>query len=208
MLEKYINYLEKLTKKLAEYFENQKEYIVCKAGCGYCCSESYYPVSELEYEYLRIGLNTLSPEEREIINQKCFQIIRDRKIFLKTNPDIMQFNYICPLLTDNSCRLYEYRPMLCRSHGLVYIDVENPKKYNCPYCVYYGLNYANVWDKETKIVSLEKFKQQNFKNYPAAYDTSYSSLMKYAEGIKFGDVRMLVEWIIMDIPNYEELIKD
>jgi len=209
MLKKYENYLQVLNKKLEEYFDNQKEYISCKAGCGICCKESYYPVSQLEYEFLKPAINELSTEQKELIIQNSIQIIKDRKIFLKSNPDIKKFVYICPLLFDDSCIVYSRRPMVCRSWGLLHRNAENPAAMSkCPYCVNYGLNYSIIWDSETKSLSSEKFKQMGLTKEPFSYDVSYSSLINMAKDINFGDIRMIVEWIIMDIPNYQEIIKD
>jgi hypothetical protein len=209
MLEKYAIYLEKLKTRLDGYFHDQKEYIKCKAGCGVCCTLCYYPVSQLEYAYMKIGAEKcFTPTERDEINQKCIQIIKDRKNFLKTNPNIMDFYYTCPFLVNGSCGNYEHRALLCRSHGLIYQDIERENKHNLPYCFKLGLNYADVWDESINSFSQEKADQLGIKASPKVYDLSYSSLMRDALGVEFGDVRMLVEWIVMDIPNYEELIKD
>lgn len=195
MLKKYENYLISLKDRLDEYFTDQKEFIKCKEGCGLCCKFCYYPSSELEYKYIRIGMDKIfSAEEKETINKKALQIIKDRTEFLKTNPNLLDFFYECPFLSDNSCSIYEYRPILCRSHGLLYKDVENKEKINAPYCKELGYNYNNIHD-------------EGLKTTPKAYDLAYSSLLKNAKGVEFGDIRMLVEWIVMDIPNWQELIK-
>lgn len=205
MITKYEKYLSELQARLDTYFDEQKDFLKCKAGCSCCCKFCYYPYSQLEYEYLRSGLLLLEKEELESIQQKALKVLKDKREFLKTNPNLMDFYYTCPLLADDKCGLYNYRGLLCRSFGLVHQDIENPRKYNAPYCIEMGLNYANVVDENTKKFSEEKAKALGFK----VYDLSYSSLMRDAgEDIKFGDVRMLFEWIIMDIPGYEEIIKN
>jgi len=70
-----------------------------------------------------------------------------------------------------------------------------------------GYNYANVWDKQSNTFSEEKAVSLGLKARPESYDISYSSLMKQSDNIEFGDVRMVVEWIVMDIPDWQELIK-
>ncbi|EKE02690.1 MAG: hypothetical protein ACD_20C00346G0017 [uncultured bacterium] len=207
MLEKYKKYLQKLDQKITEYFKSQEQFIVCKPGCAICCKNSYYIVSQVEYDFIREGFKQLNPEKQDIINEKAIKIYKDRKEFLKINPDILKFTYKCPFLEDASCSLYEYRPMICRSHGLLYKDVDKENKINLPYCVDLGLNYANVWDGSTKSFSLEKMRKLGLISTPEAFDLSYSSMMKSTEDVEFGDVRMIIEWIIFDIPNYEELIK-
>lgn len=208
-LEKYIEYTDVLKQKLDVYFNDQKEFLKCKAGCDICCKASYYPVSQLEYEYVRRGLNEIfSEEEREKINQAAINILKNRKIFAQTNPNLLEFSYECPLLVNKACGIYKYRALLCRSHGLIYKDLDKPNKDNAPYCMTLGLNYSDIYDEETRQFSTEKSKELGIKATPQVYDLSYSSLMKDAGDLDFGDVRMLFEWIIMDIPNYEELLKE
>ncbi len=208
MIQKYADYLEILNKKLDSYFEDQKEFIKCKAGCSLCCKSSYYPYSQLEYDYFRIGFNkNFNEKQREEINKKALQIFKDRKIFLKTNSNVFDFHYECPFLVNDSCGNYQHRGLLCRSHGLIYKDVDKPK-HNAPHCMTLGYNYSDIYDPETKQFSEEKAVQLGFKARPQVYELSYSSIMKDAgEDFEFGDVRMLFEWVVMDIPNYEELIK-
>lgn len=209
VLEKYIEYTEVLKEKLDAYFKDQKEFLKCKAGCDICCTTSYYPVSNLEYDYIRIGFNELfNEEEKNIINQKALNILKDRRISAKTNPNLQEYSYDCPFLVNGACGVYKYRALLCRSHGLIYKDVDKANKNNAPYCMTLGLNYSDLYDKETKQFCEEKAKTLGIKATPKVYDLSYSVLMEGAGGLDFGDVRMLVEWIVMDIPNYEELMKD
>ena len=209
MLEKYIENTDILKDKLDAYFQDQKEFLKCKAGCDICCKASYYPVSQLEYEYIKIGLNeNFTAEEREKIGQAAINIIKNRRIFSKTNPNLLEYSYECPLLVNKACGIYKYRALLCRSHGLIYKDLDKPNKNNAPHCMSLGLNYADIYDEETKQFSTEKTKALGIKATPQIYDLSYSSLMKDAGNLDFGDVRMLVEWIVLDIPNYEELLKD
>lgn len=208
MLNKYINYLSELNSKLDKYFDEQREFISCKAGCGLCCKTSYYAASEVEYSYVRTGFKNLSEDLQEIIRNRAIQALKDRNMFLKNNPDTLKFSYKCPFLINEACSIYEYRPMLCRSHGLIYNDVEKTGKINAPYCMTQGLNYSNVYDFETKQFSETKRIELNIKATPKSYDLSYSSMMDDAKGIEFGDVRMMIEWIIMDIPNYEEILKN
>ena len=208
-LEKYIEYIGVLKEKLDSYFKDQEEFLKCKAGCDICCTNSYYPVSQLEYEYIRIGLNeNFTDEEREELNKTAIKIIKNRRIFAKTNPNLLEYSYACPLLVNGYCGVYRYRALVCRSHGLIYKDVDKPNKNNAPHCMSLGLNYSNIYDEATKQFSTEKAKSLGIKATLKVYDLSYSILIENAGGLDFGDVRMLVEWIVMDVPNYEELLKE
>jgi len=209
MLVKYENYLENFNKKLDEYFNSQKEFLKCKAGCSICCENSYYPVSEFEYKYMKIGIDkNFNAIQKESLNNKAVQIIKERRKFTKINSNALDFFYECPFLINNSCSIYNYRGLICRLHGLIYKDEDNSNKMNAPYCIRMGYNYANVWDENNKTFSDEKAKELGIKAKPEAYELSYSSAMKQADDIEFGDIRMLVEWIVMDIPDWQELIKE
>lgn len=200
---KYEQILLLVTQKLDSYFENQKEYIYCKAGCNICCKNSYYPTSELEYKYVKIYLNKLNNETKELINKKALNILDQRKEFIKTNSNIMEFNYECPFLINEKCCIYSHRPLVCRSYGLIYHEYNEPNKTFIPYCTHSGLNYSNIYNTKTKKIDLVKSK--NYNNPPQIYNTSYSSLMKMFENFNFGDIRMLYEFIILDIPDYKTL---
>ena len=206
MLEKYKKYLQVLNIRLSECFEKHKQFIACYAGCGICCKSSYYAASKLEYDYVREGFNKLNDSQKEAIQQKALELLKERREFLKTNSDVFAFAYSCPFLVNNSCIIYEYRPLLCRAYGLMYKDVEKEGKLNIPYCANLDLNYANIWDKDLKRLSPEKMFNLGLEGMPEAFDTSYSSLIRDAGDIDFGEVRMIFEWIIFDIPNYEEIV--
>lgn len=66
--------------------------IICKKGCSYCC---YIPVSISEIEIEHIENSTR---------------LKRKKL---PKFDIRQ-SVPCPLLKDNMCSIYEYRPFLCR----------------------------------------------------------------------------------------------
>jgi Fe-S-cluster containining protein len=209
MLLEYEKLLNKLNKKFDEYFNEQKEFIKCKAGCSLCCKNSYYPISEVEYNYIKVGIKKLlNDEQKDLIIKKTIKIIKQRKEFSKNNSNILDFSYECPFLVENSCIIYNYRALICRSHGLLSRDVENPNKTNTPYCLLMGYNYANIWEKESNtFFSHEKMLEIGLKTKPKVYNIAYSSLLKLDDTIKFGDIMMLAEWIFMDIPNRQELLK-
>lgn len=213
MLEKYELHLNKISEKIDSYFELQKEYIKCAQGCSICCSNSYYPITELEYSYIKKGLENFSKEEIEALRQKALDIFKQRKEFLKTNSEIKDFEYVCPFLKDNSCCVYNFRPLICRSHGLIineYYDslYSNKTKSYMPHCVNLGLNYSQIYDTQKKAFTYEKIEALGLKTKPEAYDVSCSALMNSCEGLNFGDVRMIYEWIIMDIPDYKEILQN
>lgn len=209
MLDRYELQLKQITDKINSYFTAQNDYIKCKAGCSICCSNGNYPISELEYLYLKKGIElNYSKEDIELLHKKVWKIYKARQKFMKHNSNIHEFLYVCPFLKNDLCSVYEYRPLICRAHGLISKDSINPEtKSNLPYCVNMGLNYSEIIDSEKKSFSMEKIKTLGYKIMPNAYDVSCSSLMNAFNGVDFGDIRMSYEWVIMDIPDYKKIMK-
>lgn len=117
-----------IDKRLLQYFEEHKEFICCKAGCSECCEKGDYPISESELKLLMEGYSQL-----DNIN----------KIRVQGNIRNMERGGACPFLLDKLCSVYDYRPMICRIHGLAYLMDNGTVK--VPYCVNSGKNYAKVY---------------------------------------------------------------
>jgi len=204
-LKKYSEFVKLLTKNLDGFFENQKEFVKCQKGCSLCCQAGYYPITNLEYEFLKIGFNTLEKDMQDIIRQRVFAISKESKNFIQNGNNQNNFSYECPLLFNNLCSLYEYRPLICRIHGLITFSLKGGKNYNLPGCLEDGLNYSNVWDNEIKDFSLQKAKALNIKSYPEVFDVGYDSMLKKFEYIGFGNIKMMFEWLLLDIPDYKDV---
>lgn len=193
MIEKYERYLDLIgTKLLQKYFERQKEYIHCKAGCSICCENGQYPFSEVEFQYAMLGYNSLSENEKNIIQEK---IKKEKKKFVDEKS-----MYECPFLINKKCSIYKYRGIICRTHGLLfYITDENGESKNkIPNCVNYGLNYSNVYDDVTKTISSELWEKTGIETEPVAYNLSLKVLLNNDVtkelGLDFGEERALIDW--------------
>jgi len=190
-LRKYKEFLNILDKNLQIFFDNQKEFIKCSAGCSHCCESGYYPVTNLEFDFLKTGFDTLDAEKQDIILKKCNKTEEDLSKFIESGSKMQDFAYECPILNNGMCSLYEYRPILCRVYGLITPKPENSSRYGIPACKDIGLNYANVWDEKINNFSYEKAQSLNIKGSPEAFDVAYESLLKKFEYLDFGDIQML-----------------
>jgi len=97
--------------------------IACKEGCDACCRHiTLFPV---EAAVLALALNDLSPE------QNCGIRERARNASPATP---------CPLLNAGRCQLYQFRPLICRTHGMpLLIGTGSDRRVDfCP------LNFAGV----------------------------------------------------------------
>ena len=168
--EKYLNELQK--NHLDKFFEEQKDYIHCKIGCSSCCEKGEYPCSELELMYLIKGFNELDETTKNKIQQNVDKIAKE----LEEIPDKL---YECPFLIDKCCSVYQYRTLICRTHGLsFYITKKDGTSTNkVPACVNKGLNYSSVYDKETKTISEEKWLNSGIKARPVAHNIDREVLM-------------------------------
>lgn len=187
----YLLYLAYLTKKLDGFFEKQSPYIFCKRGCSKCCENGEYPFSELEYNFIMIGFSKLSPEIREEILLKVKKIKEEKE---KSNGE---FCYKCPFLINHECSVYEFRGIICRSFGLMSINPDGLSK--IPFCAFEGLNYSNVVEPDTKIISTEKYKKlgENIPE-PLAFNVGYKFLtsedIEKNFNLHFGDKKPLIDW--------------
>ena len=99
MLHNYRNLVAKVDELCRNIRSEYGDYITCREGCSGCCRHiSLFPVEAVA---LAAALHDLSPE----------MSARIRK------PAASPSGEACPLLNNGRCLLYEYRPIICRTHG-------------------------------------------------------------------------------------------
>lgn len=89
---KLCGYCDLVWNKVKQSFPEE---ICCRKGCSACCE--LQSVNQLEAHLIRTHLQSLS---------------------LKVN-NIYPNENRCPFLLEHSCSIYEARPLICRTHGLV-----------------------------------------------------------------------------------------
>lgn len=191
-IQKYELYLTYMNKKLAEFFEQQSPYIFCKEGCSHCCEKGEYPFSEIEFAYLMIGVKTLSPDVITQIEENIDKIKSERE----QRKDEKQFMYACPFLINHRCSLYNFRGIICRTHGLAFFNKD--KKLLVPACVDKGLNYSNVYDFENKTISDEKYAASGIEQEPLAHNVGmhFMTNNSLTDELKldFGEIKPMIDW--------------
>ncbi len=194
-LQKYRIYLQYLEKKLSEYFKEQSPYIYCKAGCSSCCEKGEYPFTEIEFSYLMLGVQTLSPDIISKIDENIKRVKKEKEECKEK-----KFLHACPFLVDKKCSLYDFRGIICRSHGLAFFDKN--KHLLVPACVDEGLNYSNVYDFETKTISSEKYKQTGIEQEPLAHNVGVYYLtnneITKELGLDFGEIKPMSYWFLRE----------
>ena len=158
----YPEFLKIFDKKISQYFDRYSKYICCKKGCSSCCECGEYQITELELKYLMQGFLSLDDETKKLV---------------QTNFKNMQKGGVCPFLVNKECSVYDFRPIVCRVHGLAY---QKDNFVQLPYCANTGLNYSKVYEKGTiKIESIN----ENLDTPEVLKDFDY------------GEIRSLYNWL-------------
>lgn len=167
---RYEIFLYTLNKELQKMFDNQSEFIKCKEGCSYCCEKGEYPFSELEFNYLINGYKQLDENTKKIIKENIKTINEEKK----QNTEKI-FMHKCPFLINKRCSVYNNRGIICRTFGL--LCEHNDGRLTIPFCHEYGLNYAQLYDKELGQLIDERDGIKLSKTEPAAYRIERDNIM-------------------------------
>ncbi len=109
--EKYIilrSEIESHSEKLASEHSNHMQ---CKKGCDMCCID--YSIFPIEFHFI---LNDFKEKKLE------FENLRE----LEEN--------ICVFLKNHACTMYEQRPIICRTHGLPLLYMNNNSEWELSAC--------------------------------------------------------------------------
>ncbi len=130
VVERYRALLERADAEARRWRRAYSEEIRCRAGCSECCS-SRFELSLLEGFHLLQGFATLPEPERAAVRVRARAHLMPLPEgqaaapapthLLKDLPPEQARDLLgdpCPLLApDGRCRVYEWRPLVCRSHG-------------------------------------------------------------------------------------------
>ena len=87
----------------------------CEGCDDNCCAQRFHHHTVAEYMYLLEGLKAADDELKE-------SIIRRARVVVESYAHELQageiFKLMCPANFDGLCALYDWRPMICRLHGL------------------------------------------------------------------------------------------
>ena len=109
--EKYKLLLRQINKHSASLEEVHRKHMKCKNGCSLCCIDfSVFPV---EFYFI---LNELRNEDTK----------HEKGENLNTE--------VCAFLRNNSCTIYQQRPIMCRTHGLPLLYANDSGDYELSAC--------------------------------------------------------------------------
>lgn len=88
---------------------------VCRGCSENCCETEFYHHTHIERNYLISGMATLTPATITDVQTKAAAVCETRAA---AEPTREPLRVMCPLNGDGLCRLYRFRPMICRLHGI------------------------------------------------------------------------------------------
>lgn len=92
-------------------------------GCeDNCCRSLFFHHTHIEKAYLLFGFDELDENTQKNILGRAAEYCR--RVFSDESPR-RGLKLMCPVNADGSCRLYRFRPMICRLHGLPH-EVRQP----------------------------------------------------------------------------------
>jgi Fe-S-cluster containining protein len=87
----------------------------CQGCVDNCCETEFHHHTHIEKHYLLAGLKTLDPGTAEKIRTRAATVCEQREDARKTGATA---RVMCPLNSQGLCQLYDFRPMICRLHGI------------------------------------------------------------------------------------------
>lgn len=142
------------------------DYMKCKKGCSMCC---------VQFRIFNV--------ERAIIHRKLRMNGIDERLFVS-------HKYSCRFLVDGKCAIYEYRPVMCRTHGfpLLYYNVDRT-----------GLEFSscelNFKDYDLrKITDKNSFPMEEVNEYIGKLNLFFVAENKDKRNAKDDFSESLVEW--------------
>jgi len=116
MLENYFMLVNRVDELCRGVEEHLLGHITCAEGCSSCCKAiTLFPV---EAEAVRQGVSSLPEVDAENIRSHAAR---------------GESGEVCPLLSENRCLIYPFRPIICRTHGLPILFSDNGER-RVDYC--------------------------------------------------------------------------
>lgn len=114
MQDQYTENISMLYQQMDKLYNHASSHygLSCEGCKTNCCATKFHHYTHIEGLYLRQGILSLSPKSRDLALKKAVETVR---IYGNSSPDVQA---MCPLNDSGKCIVYEYRPMICRLHGV------------------------------------------------------------------------------------------
>ena len=117
---KYLLFLDRLKviyEAMDQKYKEAADYygFYCQGCHDNCCLTRFYHYTLLEYLYILKGYSALAYDRQVEIKNRALEICRKND---EADKKDMAVRLMCPLNFNGLCILYDYRPMICRLHGI------------------------------------------------------------------------------------------
>ena len=169
----------------AAYQEAADYYDFHCSGCeDNCCRTRFHHHTLLEFFYIFKGFEELSAEKRQDIRQKAEAVCSES---LESERRGETIRLMCPLNENGLCLLYDYRPMICRLHGISH-EIHRPDGQ-----VLYGPGcdvFMNIAEKQKKV----NFDRTPFYKEIALLEKAFREKTGNSQGVKMTVSQMLIHF--------------
>lgn len=139
-----------LAENVDQFFQKNSQGLNCMKGCSQCC-EVDRTVFGIEAEIIADHIEGLS-------DQDFNSLIKLLKETQDKDPNH------CAFLKEGACLVYEARPLICRSHGLVHLRPEGP--HHCELNFEAGLPPKEKWLDEERLSLMLSMLQREYEKNP------------------------------------------
>lgn len=121
-LKPYLERLRRIYRAMGQAYDQVSAHYGCTcSGCdGNCCSSYFSHHTLIEYFFLAEGLKSVTAGEADVFRTRSRHYVAERA---RRNAGGMKAEIMCPLNKGGLCGLYEYRPMICRLHGVPFFYI-------------------------------------------------------------------------------------
>ncbi len=140
-IEPYLAFAGEVDRATARLRERHPGAVRCRAGCDLCCRD-FFPITALEADGVRQGLELLPDFLRESVRRRARAAVDElarRGIDPARLDDAARAlagtpHALCPMNEGGLCTVYDHRPIVCRTFGYPADGLAHP----CP-----GGNFAD-----------------------------------------------------------------
>ena len=141
----YTNYtrlLEEVDREFGRVRDIFIDRMQCRNGCSSCCSQ-LFSISAIEAAYISRAVKSLDPEAREEMRRKAREYLQEltgapvdeargieehgRVVNASLERLAGRHHIPCSALKDDSCTIYEHRPIIARKWGIPLWNPKNPR---------------------------------------------------------------------------------
>ncbi|MCS6951764.1 MAG: YkgJ family cysteine cluster protein [Bryobacterales bacterium] len=166
------------TEVEAEFERNRRRYgarIQCRPGCADCCHQ-LFQITEIEAAVISEGVRRLDPEIRQRLQERARAYLEERRKLVGERGQPEAWGNLpppgtrlaCPALEDGLCRIYEWRPLICRKFGMPLYNPDKPGRvFACE------LNFRNGEEiADSQLVTIQTGIHERWKRLQADYNAS------------------------------------